>query len=830
MPDPGATRQPTGSAPTGNIAQPWYDAGCSVVPIQANGTKRPTRDWSSLQHARMPQAEVTWSWREGQSVGVAVICGRISGDLEMLELEAGAFDSGALNLIRGECKERGVEELWDSLQHESYAEWTPSGGIHLLYRISDQAVPKNTKIAQTATGKTLAETRGEGGYVIVAPTSGSCHPSGEPWVTVAGSPATIMTISWAQRTAIHNAITAALDQTPPPPPVVPYRQVVDRTGEDMRPGDLWEQDHDWEESWFTDLGWQVSHRVGGETFWVRPGKDLRDGHSASTGYNNQKDRLYVWSTSAGLPTETPLSMFFVYAHYYYHGDMSLAAKALRIQGYEPNKPLTSQPGTDLQPWEPDATPNKEVVLAVAESLDLTDTGSGRAMKEMFGERFRWNTQEKAWYRWTGICWTRDQHMEIERAAEQVAEHQIALARFAIDEAIAAGDDPKDARAMFKTAKTLLNETKIQAAIKRFAAQPGIAVTSDAFNSNSDLLNLSNGTLDLGTLELYDHRPGDLLTMTFGAELDKDASCPKFESFMCDAFPDVSVRDYVQRSLGYSLLGRADQRAIFMLHGPSGTGKSVLTSLMSTMFGDYGVTAPASTFRLKSQGDTLDLHRLRGARFVTSSELPEGQQLDEDLVKRFTGGDKVMSRGHYQEFQEWKPTAVVWLATNFLPKINSDDNAIWIRAKPIHMGTEFIGSGRQEIPGYANIMFREEASGIFNWLIAGLEAYRLRGLDEPDAVTQDVINYRTDVNSVACFIRDQIEDGVLIREPESEIKSTILRSMFESYCTENHVSPLGQRRYQNRLKALGLEPFKTGGQAMWRGIRQNLELGVLGSWR
>ncbi len=52
-------------------------------------------------------------------------------------------------------------------------------------------------------------------------------------------------------------------------------------------------------------------------------------------------------------------------------------------------------------------------------------------------------------------------------------------------------------------------------------------------------------------------------------------------------------------------------------------------------------------------------------------------------------------------------------------------------------------------------------------------------------------------------------------------------MFESYCTENHVPPLGVRRYQNRLKAMGYESTKVGGTSYWQGLTQDLEFGVLG---
>jgi putative DNA primase/helicase len=812
-----------------NIAAPWFDAGMSVVPIQANGTKRPTRDWSVLQRARLTRNEVDWYWREGEPVGVAVICGAISGNLELLELEAGATDSESLGKIRFECEARGVLDLWDSLTLQGYAEWTPSGGLHLLYRIPEHEIPGNTKLASTPTGKTLAETRGEGGYVIVAPTNGSCHPTGEPWSTLAGVQGVVPEISWSQRMAIHNAVTAALDQSPPPPPPAPRREILIRNEDDLRPGDDFNQRASWDDDWFTGQGWTRSHSAGMEVFWVRPGKEARDGHSASTGYNNDADRLYVWSTSAGLPTEVPLTKFFVYAHYHHGGDMSRAARALRRQGYGASG---TEPAKELSPWIDADTRDREVALPpVQGGFDLSDLGNGRRMKDLFGDRFRYNVKEKQWYFWTGTCWKLDQINEIHRAAEQCADMLYEQAAQRLTEARSGGDrdEIKQAEKELAAAQGNKNHGKLLAAVARFANQPGMQVAPEDFNADPRLLNLPNGTLDLESGELLPHSPEDFVTKTFGAELDKDAECPHFVQFMEDAVPDVSVREYVQRALGYSLLGQPKERAMFMLHGPSGTGKSVLTNLMTMMFGEYGATAPASTFRLKKQGgETIDLHRLRGCRFVGTSELPEGQQLDEDLVKRVTGGDMVSSRGHYQEYTEWKPQCVIWLATNFLPKVNSDDNAIWRRAKTIRMATEFGSDGRQEILGYADILY-QEASGILNWLLQGLEAYKLRGLDEPSAVTSDIESYRVDVDSVASFIRDKLEEGSLVKETEAEIKSSVLNVMFDVYCNENRMSTLGRRRFANRMKAMGYSPMKVGGAAFWKGLRPDLEHGVLGSF-
>jgi putative DNA primase/helicase len=848
-----APENTTGSGWSGNIAQPWYDAGVSVVPILPGRTKKPSMDWKVLQSVPLTADTVARLWGPGRRLGVAAICGKVSGALEMTELESDAASGEDLDRIGDECSARGVRELWDTFLSTGYSEYSPSGGIHLLYRITDHEVPGNAKLAmrlatfpelsrdeqdllQRNPGqkfwRTRAETRGEGGYVVVAPTPGYCHGSGLAWEVLAGQVGVIPEITWEQRCELHEAIHAALDQTPPPEPapaVEPGKEiVVVRSAEgELRPGDDWNNKADWNETWFTGAGWTISHRVGAETFWVRPGKNAKDGHSASTGYNGDKDRLYVWSTSAGLPTEKPLDKFYVYSHYHHSGSMKLASAALRRQGYG-DAPASYA----VTAFNEDG--RAEVVESpVPGNLDLTDTGSGRRMKSVYGNRFRRCPKEKAWYEWTGEVWKRDEHLAIWRAAVHCAELAVKQAGKELEEAETGGvkEEIASAKRTYASAQALKNKGKIEAAMDMFASEPGMQVMPEDFDADRSLLNLPNGTLDLVSGHVIPHDPANMLTLTMGASHDKDAEAPRFRQFMEEVFPNDNVRAYMQRCMGYSLLGRPTERTMFLLHGPSGTGKSVFTSVMTSVFGSYGATAPASTFQAKKQSDTLDLHKLKGARFVATSELPEGAQLNEDLVKRITGNDIMTSRGHYETFTEWKPSCVIWIATNFLPKFGSDDGAIWRRTKSIPMTVEFGGrSDREETRGLSEIL-AQEADGILNWMLEGLEAYRFMGeLGEPPEITADIEAYRVEMTMAASFIRDKIEEGAIVEDPVAETKSSHLRSMFDHYCAENQLPKLGARRFQNQLKTMGYEPIKIGGHAWWKGLRIDLEYGVLGTIR
>jgi putative DNA primase/helicase len=825
-----------------NIAIPWYEGGCSVIPIRPGGRKAPYFEWEGYQQAR-PTLDDVRLWFEGQyrQAGVAVICGKISGNLELVELEGRAADGDSLSQIKAQCELRGVEDIWNSLLAQGYAEWSPSGGIHILYRIPDHDIPGNTKIAMRPANidelseqeldilqqfperkfwRVLSETRGEGGYVIVAPTGGHCHSSGEPWTTVAGQQGVFQTITWSQRMSIHAAIAAALDQRPaiavsaiqPPRPKPAHGN--------LSPGDDFNARASWEDHWFTGQGWRVTQRLrDGEVFWSRPGKDPRDGHSASTGYRGDADCLYIWSSSTELPMETPLNKFFIYSHYHHAGDMSAAARALIDKGYgtdSKSQSIELLKALDFGELDLDDK-DAELTLPPHTGYDMTDTGSGRRMKELFGDKFRFNTAENKWYVWQGHAWELDETLEIQRAAERNADLVLMMVSQQVKQTEGT-DEAKGALRRYGEAKAGLNHGKLIASISRFAAQAGIAVTPDSFNSNLDLLNLPNGTLNLVTGALQQHTPADMITLTFGAEYDPDANCPKWMQFLTDVFPERNVQAYVQRALGYSLLGTPTERAMFLLHGPSGTGKSVLTRVMTDVFGGYGITAPATTFRLKKNDTSVDVHRLRGRRFVTTSEMPEGALLDEELVKRITGGDAITSRSLYESYQDWRAQCVVWIATNFLPKVNGDDNAIWRRAKSVPMLTEFGTGEREEILGYADHLLLER-NGILNWLLEGLASYRRQGLNQPAEITADIEAYRIDVDSVASFIRDRMDDGVLLRIPGEEIRSSILNGLYMQYCDENRVPALGARRFANRLRALGpdIRPIKVGGAAMWTGL-------------
>ncbi len=153
-------------------ARAYVAAGFSVCPIRADGSKAPAVAWKAYQQRRAAEAELyLWFW--GGQHGLAIVCGAVSRNLEVID-----FDDFV-------TFQRWAARIGGSVLQRYPIIATPAGGRHVYCRLP-RPPQGNRKLACAATGKTLIETRGEGGYVLAPGCPGWCHPSGREYVQVSG--------------------------------------------------------------------------------------------------------------------------------------------------------------------------------------------------------------------------------------------------------------------------------------------------------------------------------------------------------------------------------------------------------------------------------------------------------------------------------------------------------------------------------------------------------------------------------------------------------------------------------------------------------------------
>jgi hypothetical protein len=355
-----------------HTALAWHAIGVCIVPAAgdtpgASDSKQPWPDspvWTPYKAAR-PTEDQLHRWFGGDRYsGLGAVCGQVSGNLELLEFEGRAIQEGLHKEIADIADASGLGDLWKRITR-GYCERSPSGGIHLLYRVDGEPVPGNARLAvRPATDdeltdqeravlaakpgkmftRVLVETRGEGGYVVVAPSNGATHPSGRPWTLLVGGPGTLPTITADEHRALH-ALCAMVDRRPTTPaPAEPARRdTSEPAGE--RPGDDFNARASWDDI-LTPHGWTVVHGHGHYRVWRRPGKDK--GVSATTG-RNDGDNLWVFSTSTEFEAEKHYSKFAAYTLLEHGGDYRAAAKALQGDGYGGQRRPQPRPASHTTP-------------------------------------------------------------------------------------------------------------------------------------------------------------------------------------------------------------------------------------------------------------------------------------------------------------------------------------------------------------------------------------------------------------------------------------------------------------------------------------------------
>jgi len=275
-----------------------------------------------------------------------------------------------------------------------------------------------------------------------------------------------------------------------------------------------------------------------------------------------------------------------------------------------------------------------------------------------------------------------------------------------------------------------------------------------FDNNPYLWNCTNGTLNLHPdwRGFNEHDPEDMLTQVCGTAYDANALSPTWDQFLVDVQPDPAVRWYLQKLIGYAMIGTQSEAIFPVLYGDGANGKSTFVEVVATLFGNYGVVAEKSLFKVtRNEPHPADRKRLVKARLARSEELPD-VELDEPKIKGLTGGDSFSGRGMRENFEEWQPTHTFLVHSNTKPRISGTDDGIWRRIVLIPF---YVKITEAKADKHLKDKLKAELPGILNWALWGLLGYQSEGLRKPESLLKAVADYRAISDTVSSFV-DQYE--------------------------------------------------------------------------
>lgn len=253
-------------------AEDYLISGISVMPCRDD--KAPARkEWTSLQVAPMALEEIEHDFWKRSFIGA--ICGQVSGNVYGIDFD----DHG-----------KGVEKYYNEwrllnadifAKYDFYIEKTKRGGYHIMYRIDSEDTFSSSVFSRWEDKETMIESKGEGGYFVVAPSPGYTVISGD------------ITIMPCIRPDEHEQLISSARK---------FTQVK-ATAEEENDGHHDFTDpvswYNWNKSQYSkhlliDAGWKRSIDEKKIEQWIRPGKD--SGTSATWGH--KYNALYVFTSNA----------------------------------------------------------------------------------------------------------------------------------------------------------------------------------------------------------------------------------------------------------------------------------------------------------------------------------------------------------------------------------------------------------------------------------------------------------------------------------------------------------------------------------------------------
>ncbi|MCL2441077.1 MAG: phage/plasmid primase, P4 family [Treponema sp.] len=436
-------------------------------------------------------------------------------------------------------------------------------------------------------------------------------------------------------------------------------------------------------------------------------------------------------------------------------------------------------------------------------LQFTDTTNAYRLLKEYGKDIRYNSVWKKWLVWNGCHWDMDDGYLIHDKGLQIIR--------GIYQELLKTSDFRDRIDIEKHAMQSESARRRKALIEVASWIPELNVKTDDLDKDPWLLNVRNGTINLQTGEINEHNADNLITRCANVDYDKNADCPVWKKFLMEIMNyNSDLIRFIQNAAGWAITGDTSEQTMFILFGTGANGKSTFLNTIMNLLGDYASATPTQTF-MKKTGDqmTNDLARLRGARFVTTTETEQGRRLSEPLIKQITGNDRITARFLYGEFFNFLPTFKIWMATNHKPVIKGTDHGIWRRIKLIPF-TNRIEEEKQD--KYLEQKLMQESSGILNWLLEGARRWCNEGLKAPKIVLNATAEYRAEMDVVGDFINERC-----IQISGVAIKARELFKCYQDWCEENNERAVSERFFGLRLKEIGIDQKRSNDGRYWQNI-------------
>ena len=314
-----------------------------------------------------------------------------------------------------------------------------------------------------------------------------------------------------------------------------------------------------------------------------------------------------------------------------------------------------------------------------------------------------------------------------------------------------------------------------------------------------LINLLNGTFEITSDKqaLRHFESQDFLRYQLKFPYDINAKCPVFLKYLNQVLPDQDLQNILAEYIGYVFIKNLKLEKVLLLYGLGANGKSVFFEVVNAVLGKENV----SNFSLVSLGSESYRSHLEEKLLNYGSEIKGS--LESDIFKQLASGEPIGAKRLYKDPFIMRDYAKLMFNANELPKDVEHNEAFFRRFLIIPFLVTIADEDRD--PELPKKIIANELSGVFNWVLDGLErVLENKGFSHSKASKDFLEKYKNESDTIALFLEDfgyqPCYDGN--GTPLSELYST-----FKQYCNTGGYYANNLKNFRIRLENRKLQVVK-----------------------
>lgn len=451
--------------------------------------------------------------------------------------------------------------------------------------------------------------------------------------------------------------------------------------------------------------------------------------------------------------------------------------------------------------------------------EFTEFGASDRLQAKEGHRIRYVSDTRKWAMFDGCVWAMHSDVDgITNLADRVI-RDMKLEAMANPDLEIADELSRIALGMQRTGGKL-------AVANGLKGREGLTITSFEMDTEPTLLQAKNGIIDLTTGKLLPHDRDAMLTMCTACDYNPAATAPVFAQTLKDVLGDDERVAFLQRYMGYAVLGNPKEKTMLVPLGKGNTGKSTIFNVLQAVLGTHATTMASNVIATplgaivssNPGGPTEHLTRLRGKRAVFVGEVKRSSRYIDDTIKTLvSGGDMVTARTLNAESITFAPTGAFISPCNVLGQVLDDDDALWDRLAILRFTNQFV-AGKKDVGRTAKL--EAEAEGILAWLVQGALEYQLMGMAIPESMHRAKRMLREEASPMNLFIEDCCDLASYFVSSADELFSAWLHHSFQQGEKHTAQTKIGFGRFISANAGIEVDRVKVRGKLVrvYRGIR------------